>query len=384
MLGLAWFSWLWLAGLLVLLGCEMVHLFGPLDAALTVQPWLLPLALTLLVTPVLWYFKPRRARAAPEPAPAEVSQAVLRYVGSYALLAELGQGAFGKVYKARKQDRPDQFWALKHMQVGLSAQSMELLRENFDREQKVLSWLSHPGIVARQEFFTQGDSFYLVMEYVDGCTLRQLLTANGNLDYHLVVPLVQQICQALAYLHSQKPQPIVFRDLKPGNLMVDAQGTVKLIDFGICRFVGGQEAAPPLQSNDEVTEVLGRCQDTICLGTPGYAAPEQYPHSGSSSDHRCDIYALGVLTWELLGGKSPPRQPQVLEPLEVPPELQSILEKATALDPEQRYSSARVMGSALAAFAAQHPPGNALERQAFSRAYAQVRGFEVAGGKDAR
>lgn len=377
MLGLAWFSWLWLAGLLLLVGCEMVHLFGSLESALKVQPLLLPLAVTLVITPVLWYFLSRRRPAPPPPPPAKAPaqpQEVLRQVGSYALLAELGQGAFGKVYKAVNQQRPDQFWALKHMQIGLTAQSMEVMRENFDREQKVLSWLNHPGIVARKEFFTQGDSFYLVMEYVEGCTLRQLLNANGPLTYHCVIPLVVQTCQALAYLHSQKPRPIIFRDLKPGNLMVSADGTVKLIDFGICRFdSAAQIEQPPLQQNDEVTEVLGRCQDTICLGTPGYAAPEQYPQSAGGSDHRCDIYALGVLMWELLGGARPPRQPQVLPPLDVPEALQAIVDRATALEPEQRYSSARLMASALTAFAAAHPPDNALQRQAFTHAYASCR-----------
>lgn len=377
MLGLAWFSWLWLAGLLLLFGCEMVHLFGSLESALQVQPLLLPLALTLMITPILWYFLNRWRPEAASPPPAQAPpepQTVLRHVGSYALLAELGQGAFGKVYKAVDHQRPDQFWALKHMQVGLTAQSMEIMRENFDREQKVLSWLDHPGIVSRKEFFTLGDSFYLVMEYVDGCTLRQLLTANGPLTYHCVIPLVGQICQALAYLHSQKPRPIIFRDLKPGNLMVSADGTVKLIDFGICRFdSAAQIDQPPLQQNDEVTEVLGRCQDTICLGTPGYAAPEQYPQSGGNSDHRCDIYALGVLMWELLGGSRPPRQPQVLAPLEIPAALQAIVDRATALEPEQRYSSARLMASALAGFAAEHLPTTALEREAFTRAYAQAR-----------
>jgi serine/threonine protein kinase len=285
---------------------------------------------------------------------------VVREVGHYALHKELGRGAFGTVYKAVDSRSPERFWAIKEMELKLdSKHSLSELRKFFDQEQKVLSWLNHPGIVARRDFFTVGTSLYLVMEYVPGYTLRQVLTANrGAFLQDFVVGLAESVCEALAYLHSQRPNPIIFRDLKPGNLMLAEDGSIKLIDFGICRLSNQNQRAldcMPMQEADEVTEVLGRCQDTVCLGTPGYAAPEQYPQSGVQSDARADLFALGVLMWELLTDERPPRRPQRLERVggynaTAHEELQGLLDRATALDRNERYSSAKLMARALQDF----------------------------------
>ena len=286
---------------------------------------------------------------------------VVREVGKYALLKELGRGAFGTVYKAVDTQKLDRFWAIKEMELTLdSRHTMEELHAFFDQEQKVLSWLSHPGIVARRDFFTEGTSLYLVMEYVPGYTLRQVLSANrGAFLQDFVVGLAEAICDALAYLHSQRPNPIIFRDLKPGNLMLASDGSIKLIDFGICRLSNQNERTLeclPMQSNDaEVTEVLGRCEDTVCLGTPGYAAPEQYPNSGQQSDTRADLYALGVLMWEMLTDERPPRTPRRLDRIRsynatAHDELQPLLDRVTALDRDGRFSSAKMMARALAEF----------------------------------
>lgn len=286
---------------------------------------------------------------------------VIREVGRYAMVKELGRGAFGTVYKAVDTKAPDRFWAIKEMELRLdSRHTMEELHRFFDQEQKVLSWLSHPGIVARRDFFTEGNSLYLVMEYVPGYTLRQVLNANrGAFLQDFVVGLAEAICEALAYLHAQRPNPIIFRDLKPGNLMLASDGSLKLIDFGICRLSNQNERTLdclPMPSNDaEVTEVLGRCQDTVCLGTPGYAAPEQYPDSGVQSDTRADLYALGVLMWELLTDERPPRTPRRLERIRsynatAHDELQPLLDRATALQRDERFPSAKMMARALAEF----------------------------------
>lgn len=305
---------------------------------------------------------PPPPRPASSKAPAIVMEdlRVVREVGRYALVKELGRGAFGTVYKAVDTQSLDRFWAIKEMELTLdSKHSMEDLRNFFDQEQKVLSWLNHPGIVARRDFFTEGNSLYLVMEYVPGYTLRQVLNANrGAFLQDFVVGLAETICEALGYLHAQRPNPIIFRDLKPGNLMLAADGAIKLIDFGICRLSNQNQATLdclPLQAADEVTEVLGRCQDTVCLGTPGYAAPEQYPDSGMQSDTRADLFALGVLMWEMLTDERPPRAPQRLERIRgynatAHDELQPLLDRATALDRNERFSSAKMMARALAEF----------------------------------
>ncbi len=310
----------------------------------------------------------RAPAAVPPPPPAPVKTPpialgelkILREVGRYALVKELGRGAFGTVYKAVDTKNPERFWAIKEMELTLgSKHSLSDLRRFFDQEQKVLSWLNHPGIVARRDFFTVGTSLYLVMEYVPGYTLRQVLTANrGAFLQDFVVGLGETICEVLSYRHSQRPNPIIFRDLKPGNLMLAEDGSIKLIDFGICRLSNQNQMAldcMPMQEADEVTEVLGRCRDTVCLGTPGYAAPEQYPDSGVQSDPRADLFALGVLMWEFLTDERPPRTPQKLDRIggynaTAHEELQPLLDRATALDRKNRYSSAKMLGRALTEF----------------------------------
>lgn len=265
-----------------------------------------------------------------------------RRVGAYGLVSEIGEGSFGKVYKAVELENQVRLWAVKEMRMG---PNLEAMREYFDQEQKVLSWLSHPNIVARRDFFLEGNSVYLVMEYVPGPSLRQVIRTNREaFSPNFTVGIAEQVCEALAYLHSQKPKPIVFRDLKPENLMLSQDGRVKLIDFGICR-LSETELSLPTGSSEEATTVLGRRQDSICLGTPGYAAPEQYPDSPVTSDSRADVYALGVLMWELLSGQRPPSTPGPLPALEwrIKPELQAIVSRATALPREERFSSSRMM-----------------------------------------
>lgn len=368
--------WLNFGSLLVICLVGAYYASGSLEAMLSS---LAVLAWPAVVAGFLWLcfrLGSRPARPAPvsatptaksQPAPVRAQQPIvledyriLREVGRYALLKELGRGAFGTVFKAVDKTNLDRFWAIKETELSLeSKHSLEELRKFFDQEQKVLSWLSHPGIVARRDFFTEANSLFLVMEYVPGYTLRQVLNANrGAFLQDFVVGLAEHICDALGYLHAQRPNPIIFRDLKPGNLMLAADGSIKLIDFGICRLSNQNQQAlecMPLQEADEVTEVLGRCQDTVCLGTPGYAAPEQYPQSGMQSDARADLYALGVLMWELLTDERPPRTPRQLDRIRsynatAHDELQPLLDRATALDRNERFSSARLMARALCEF----------------------------------
>jgi len=305
----------------------------------------LMVALTVYgVARLAWvFFAPGEARTpAPEPAPV-----VLKRLGKYDLIEKVGAGAYGTVYRALKRNNPLQQWAVKEMHAGAD---VEMVRRSFDHEQKVLSWLDHPCIVARREFFSEGKSLVLVMELVDGLSLRQLTQFRERpLSIHVVLPILESVCSALAHLHAQKPQPIVFRDLKPSNIMVDPLGNAKLVDFGICRLAGAPEPGPPQAPvGPDSTEVLGKRADTLCLGTPGYAAPEQYPESEVESDPRADVYALGVVLWEMLSGQRPGKKPRVLPRLsQVPEQVQQIVDRATALNREDRYSSSRLMLSAL-------------------------------------
>ncbi|MBS2037619.1 serine/threonine protein kinase [bacterium] len=340
-----------ICGLLIF--CLVLDVQGRSSAEVFVRP----LAFSLFVYPVtrvLWFMSGLRT-----PKPASVQEKptpsiVLKRLGKYDCLEKVGAGAFGTVYRAVDPSNPDVTWAVKEMHVASGSQ-LETLRQSFDREQKVLSWLDHPGIVARKEFFSEGNSLVLVMEFVHGLSLRQFLQPRSEpFSIHVVLPIVESVCSALVHLHSQKPQPIVFRDLKPANILVDPLGNVKLVDFGICRVANSASTSlPQIQAaGPDATEVLGKRGDTLCLGTPGYAAPEQYPESQTESDPRADVYALGVVMWEMLSGQSPPKKPGPLPSLKayqpgLPSEVQTIIDRATSLNRDKRYSSSRIMLSAL-------------------------------------
>lgn len=290
--------------------------------------------------------------------------------GRYRLLEEIGRGGFGTVYLAEEVEPPGARWAIKALEALSSSVEADRVRQFFDQEQKILSWLSHGSIVRRHEVLSEENRVYLVMEYVEGVTLQRLVAGRpAPLRPDAAVELAEQVADVLAYLHTQKPHPIIFRDLKPGNLMLTPEGTVKLIDFGIARLYGREQSQQVVEwekkhaedeeetdklvvSQGNATLFLGKNQDTYCLGTPGYAAPEQYPGSGRQTDARTDLYALGVLLHMMLTREDPK---QLKTPLPSPRgyngavdvQLDRLILKATSLAPEDRYDSARLMARAL-------------------------------------
>lgn len=289
--------------------------------------------------------------------------------GRYQLGREIGRGGFGRVHLARDLRDARQLWAVKELTLDLSNPGQaEQVRSFFDQEQKILSWLSHPAIVRRQEAIAEGSTVYLVMEYVDGVTLEEILRRYPDpLPQGMVLSIGEQVAEILAYLHSQKPHPIIFRDLKPSNLMVTPTGKLKLIDFGIARLHNRDSqvrlTAPMEGDHDQtvilntpgVTLVLGKGQDTCCMGTPGYAAPEQYPGSGVQTDSRADLYALGVMLHQLLTRENPRRFKPPIPPARrfnaaVDQELEKILVNCTMVDREQRVNSARTLARSLGSF----------------------------------
>lgn len=287
-----------------------------------------------------------------------------RSILNYDILGEIGSGGFGRVLKGVDTQPPHGVWALKEIRLAaISPERRQQLRGFFEREQKMLSWLSHPAIVARREAFAHGDSLYLVMEFIEGETLAQRLARLGAFSEETAVSTGLQLCEALAYLHAQKPRPIVFRDLKPSNIMWQ-DGRVRLIDFGISslsddsRGVAEEAVAASIDWSDPASRTaetvdLGGRGDTTCLGTPGYAAPEQYPDSDCAVDLRADVFALGVVLHELLTTMRPPTDRTALLPVRrlnagVSPGLEAILAKATHLNRDERYPSARAMSAALA------------------------------------
>ncbi len=249
----------------------------------------------------------------PPPSPAEIA----KNFPQLEILDCLGRGGMGVVYKAR-QPRLNRLVALKILAPEKGADPK--FAERFLREAQALARLSHPNIVTVHDFGEADGMFYLLMEYVDGATLRQLLR-EGRMKPETALTIVPKICDALQFAHEQG---VVHRDIKPENVLLDKQGRVKIADFGIAKIVTGD------QPQQTIT------QDQI-LGTPHYMAPEQVEHP-QTVDHRADIYSLGVVFYEMLTGELPlgkfqPPSKKVQVDVRLDEVVLHTLEKA----PERRY-----------------------------------------------
>ncbi|WP_255552978.1 serine/threonine-protein kinase [Ktedonobacter sp. SOSP1-85] len=244
----------------------------------------------------------------------------------------MGQGGMGAVYQARDLKR-QAVCAIKEMSLStVPYEEQEQAIENFKIEAKILWRLDHPNLPKFTGFFSENNRHFLVMEYIDGMTLEDLLHRNGGpFSERRVLGWARQLCDVLSYLHSQDP-PIIFRDMKPGNAMLTRDGRIKLIDFGIARFFR-----------------QARHHDTQQLGTPGFAPPEQYGEA--QTDERSDIYSLAMTLFELLTntlsekgfGLKNIRQSHPY----ISPAVARALEIATAIDPDDRYNSVEEFRSAL-------------------------------------
>lgn len=239
----------------------------------------------------------------------------------------------GAVYQARDMKRQGTVCAIKEMSLSMvPAEEREQAIENFKIEAKILWGLNHPNLPALTGFFSENQRYFLVMEYIDGMTLEELLDRNGGpFSERRVLGWARQLCDVLEYLHSQNP-PIIFRDMKPGNIMLTRSGHIKLIDFGIARFF----------------RPSGK-QDTQHLGTPGFAPPEQY--GTAQTDVRSDIYSLAMtlsllLTNTLSEHEFGLKNLRALNP-KISPVVARALEKAADAKPERRYHSVAEFRSAL-------------------------------------
>lgn len=238
----------------------------------------------------------------------------------------------GAVYKARQRGL-DRLVALKILPVEISADGN--FAERFKREARALARLSHPNVVTVIDLGKSGELYYFLMEFVEGLTLRQMLQTR-QLSPPEALALVPQICEALEYAHAEG---VVHRDIKPENILVDPKGRVKIADFGISKLLGALAPTAQLTQPDHI------------LGTMHYMAPEQFERP-LEVDHRADIYALGVVLYEMLTGELPlGRFEPPSRKAAVDARLDELVLRTLEKNPRQRFQNAGELRMELAAIA---------------------------------
>ncbi|WP_197455132.1 serine/threonine-protein kinase [Stieleria varia] len=267
-----------------------------------------------------------------------------QHITGYEVLSRIGQGGMGAVYLGRQLslDRPV---AIKILPPQIAQRPG--FRERFAREGRALARLNHPNIVAVHDFGQAGPYAMLVMELVEGANLREVL-AQGRLSQMEALEIIPQLCDALSYAHGEG---VVHRDIKPENLLFDARGRLKITDFGLAKLLSSKSLSDGHQqpSDEEVSSAPDPTQGIV--GTLHYMAPEQLENPGSV-DHRADIYAIGVVFYEMLTGElpigrfQPPSQVRAKGQSEGPPtvtidvRLDEVVLRSLEKKPERRYASA--------------------------------------------
>ena len=243
--------------------------------------------------------------------------------GKYKILNKIGQGGMSVVYLAMNE-RANKQWAIKEVRKD-GTKAYEGVKQGLIAETDILKRLNHPHLPSIIDVIDCDDTFLIVMDYIEGRTLDHWLKKEGAQPQERVVEWAKQICDVLGYLHSRKP-PIIYRDLKPSNVMLKPDGKIMIIDFGTAREFKEQSI-----------------EDTKCLGTQGYAAPEQYGGHGQT-DARTDIYNLGATMYHLLTGHNPSLPPYEMYPIRqwnpsLSSGLEAIVTKCTQRNPNDRYQS---------------------------------------------
>lgn len=241
----------------------------------------------------------------------------------YRILSKCGQGGMSVVYMARNE-RANKTWAIKEVRKD-GSQDFEVVKQGLIVETDMLKRLNHPHLPSIIDVIDGEGSFLIVMDFIEGKTLKDVLAEYGAQPQESVIDWAKQLCDVLGYLHSRKP-PIIYRDMKPSNVMLKPDGNVVLFDFGTAREYKMQSM-----------------EDTTCLGTKGYAAPEQYGGHGQT-DARTDIYCLGATMYHLLTGHNPSEPPYEMYPIRqwnpnLSAGLEAIILKCTQNNPSDRYQS---------------------------------------------
>jgi serine/threonine protein kinase len=251
----------------------------------------------------------------------------------------IGRGGMGAVYKARQKEL-DRIVALKVLPREIG--DAPGFAERFAREARALAKLNHPGIVTLYEFGKADGLYFFLMEYVDGLNLRRLLHGE-RIAPREALAIVPQICDALQYAHDHG---IVHRDIKPENILMDRRGNVKVADFGLAKIIEGRDTVAEVRdlgssaSPDDVNDLT---EAGKVMGTPKYMSPEQVEVPGAV-DHRADIYALGVVFYQMLTGEMPgtPLQPPS-QKVRLDVRLDEVVLRALEHNPDLRYAQASIL-----------------------------------------
>src|SRR5215469_12695691 len=264
----------------------------------------------------------------------------------YLIVRRVGQGGMGAVYEAQDTQLGNRLVAVKEMsQSGLKPDELLEASSTFKREAHMLASLQHPNLPSIYDHFSENGRWYLVVSFIEGETLEEYLSrAKGlNLPIQEVLDIGIQLCTVLDYLHTRQP-PIIFRDLKPANVMRTHDGHLYLIDFGIARHFKP-----------------GQVKDTVALGSPGYAAPEQYGKTQTGA--HSDIYSLGAMLHQLLSGSDPSQNPFTFAPL--PPNgqpatitLEKLIRQMVTMDVNKRPTSMTIIRQELQRVASQPASGS--------------------------
>ncbi len=243
--------------------------------------------------------------------------------GKYRILRVVGKGGMSVVYQA-VNEKANKIWAIKEVRKD-GVQNYEVVKQNLIVETELLKRFNHPNLPSIIDVIDGDGSFLIVMDYIEGNSLSHALETSGAQNQEDVVEWSKQLCDVLGYLHSRQP-PIIYRDMKPSNVMLKPDGNVSLIDFGTAREFKSSSV-----------------EDTTCLGTQGYAAPEQYGGHGQT-DARTDIYCLGATMYHLLTGHNPSMPPYEMYPIRqwnplLSSGLEQIILKCTQKNPNDRYQS---------------------------------------------
>ena len=243
--------------------------------------------------------------------------------GKYKILNVIGKGGMSVVYLAMNE-RANKQWAIKEVRKD-GKQDFDVVKQGLVAEIDMLKRFNHPNLPSIVDVIDSRDTFLIVMDYIEGNALDKILKEEGAQRQEDIVEWAKQLCDVLGYLHSRKP-PIIYRDMKPANIMLKPDGKVMLIDFGTAREFKDTSVA-----------------DTTCLGTKGYAAPEQFGGHGQT-DPRTDIYCLGATMYHLVTNHSPSSYPYQMYPIRqwnslLSSGLEAIILKCTKQNPSERYQS---------------------------------------------